>query len=51
MTENEWTDPVDKQPMLEFLRGGGPITDRQARLFPVACLRRAWENRASAYLL
>jgi hypothetical protein len=44
MTEAEWNESVDKRPMLEFLRGGGMITDRQARLFSVASLRRAWEK-------
>jgi hypothetical protein len=38
MTETEWVNGADPDPMLDFLRG--KATDRQLWLFGVACLRR-----------
>jgi hypothetical protein len=40
MTEAEWFNCTDPTPLLELLRGGG--SDRQFRLFAVACCRRMW---------
>src|SRR6516164_1172907 len=37
MTEQEWLDANDPEPMLEFLRA---VSARKLRLFAVACLRR-----------
>jgi hypothetical protein len=40
MTEQEWLESVDPQPMLEFL--GDKVNDRKLRLFACACYRRFW---------
>jgi len=40
MTETEWLTTTAPTPMLEYLRGRA--TERQMRLFAVACCRRIW---------
>jgi hypothetical protein len=42
MTEAEWMACTDPAPMLDFLRLSGKASDRQLRLFAVACSRRVW---------
>jgi hypothetical protein len=40
MTEQEWLNSANPEPMLDFLRGKG--SQRKARLFTCACCRRIW---------
>jgi hypothetical protein len=42
MTEAEWLACTDPEKMLAFLRGN--TTERQLRLFAVACCRRVWDR-------
>src|SRR4051812_35688731 len=42
MTESEWLTSADPQAALAFVRDGGKLTDREARLFAGACGRAVW---------
>ena len=42
MTETDWVNATDPQEMLLFLRNGGRLSPRKARLFAAACCRRLW---------
>jgi WD40 repeat protein len=42
MTEQDWMGGNDPSPLLNFQRTGGKPSERKARLFAVACCRRAW---------
>src|SRR5580704_12910103 len=46
MSEAEWLECTDVEPMLEFLKG--MASDRKLRLFAVACCRRVWAFVTSA---
>jgi hypothetical protein len=42
MTEAEWLAGTDPQPLLEFLRESGKVSDRKLRLLACAFCRRTW---------
>jgi hypothetical protein len=42
MTESDWWACQEPWVMLAFLRGSGKLSERKARLFAVACVRRVW---------
>jgi hypothetical protein len=42
MTEDQWNACCDPRSMLAFLRDGGNLSERKARLFAVACGRNVW---------
>jgi hypothetical protein len=42
MTESEWLESTDPDEMLAFLRATGKLSERKARLFACATVRRAW---------
>lgn len=42
MTEDEWLQATDPQPMLDFLQKEGKLSQRKLRLFGCACVRRVW---------
>jgi hypothetical protein len=46
MTAAEWLTCQEPQRMLELLRERGQLTERQARLFGIACCRQVWRYLA-----
>jgi hypothetical protein len=42
MTEREWLEATDPEPMLYFLRQG--VSERKLRLWAAACCRRVWDR-------
>jgi hypothetical protein len=42
MTEAEWRECVDPEPLLRFLQKSGTLSQRKARLLAAACCRRIW---------
>ena len=42
MTDTEWLACTDAQPLLDFLRDSGKLSERKARLFAVACAHHVW---------
>lgn len=42
MNEHEWNECREPQPMLEFLRNSGRLTERKARLVAAGCCRQIW---------
>jgi len=47
MTEQEWLQATDPEPMLEFLRA--KVSERKLRLFAVACCQRNWHLLDTGY--
>lgn len=43
MTESEWVNATDPHEMLNWLYRAAPISERKARLFACACVRRVWD--------
>jgi hypothetical protein len=41
MIEADWDSCTDPEPILEFLRNSGKVSERKLRLFSCACVRRA----------